>query len=104
MSSPAHATARGRVSTTQSSLVPTVERRPWGFICLFLNLWPGVGTMVAGGNQKDLRSWAFGFVQFIIVILAALLVGVSAMAGAILTAVDVVVSVAMGVLILLRSK
>lgn len=44
--------------------VPQVER-PWGLVCLLLNIVPpGVGTMIAAGQTRDLRNLLFGLVQF----------------------------------------
>lgn len=46
--------------------VPTVRRKPWGIICLVLNILPpGLGTMLAAARQEDTRNFVYGLIQFL---------------------------------------
>lgn len=45
--------------------VPIVPRK-WGIICLVFNIFPpGIGTMVAAGNQESVKHFVFGLLQFL---------------------------------------
>lgn len=50
--------------------VPTVQRSPWGILCLILNIVPipGVGTIVAGVVSKEnmTRDIIKGILQIVI--------------------------------------
>jgi hypothetical protein len=46
-------------------VIPTVRRRPWGIVCLVLNLLPGIGTMVAAYQAAHRWSWLFGILQLL---------------------------------------
>ena len=46
--------------------VPVVPRKPWGVICLVMNiLLPGTGTMIAAGNQENTKYFVYGLVQLL---------------------------------------
>lgn len=46
--------------------VPVVRRKPWGILCMVMNLIPGVGTMMAGANQENTRYFVYGLLQFLL--------------------------------------
>lgn len=47
--------------------VPTVQRSPWGIICLVCNiLLPGTGTLVAAGNAGSVKHFVFGLLQLLL--------------------------------------
>lgn len=47
--------------------VPIVDRKPWGIICLVMNvLLPGTGSLVAAGNMEDLRTFVIGVLQILL--------------------------------------
>lgn len=47
--------------------VPVVRRKPWGIICLIMNiLVPGTGTMMAGSNQENTRYFVWGLLQLLL--------------------------------------
>lgn len=48
--------------------VPTVERSPWGIVCLILDIIPipGLGTIIAGAKTSDVKNIVFGILQVII--------------------------------------
>lgn len=70
-------------------MVPIVTRKPWGIVCLVLNiLLPGTGTLVAAGNQEDKKYLVFGIVQ----LLTALIV------------VGVLWSIVTGIMIFVKSE
>lgn len=48
-------------------VTPIVTRKPWGIVCLVMNiLLPGTGSMIAGGNQEDIRYYVYGVVQLLL--------------------------------------
>lgn len=48
---------------------PALERRPWGILCLVLNIVPGgVGTIVAGVRARHTGSIVVGILQLLLVI------------------------------------
>lgn len=48
--------------------VPTVERSPWGILCLILNIIPGgIGTIIAGAKVSDTGQIIKGVIQFLLV-------------------------------------
>jgi hypothetical protein len=48
---------------------PSLERRPWGILCLVLNVVPGgVGTIVAGIRARHTGSIVVGIVQLLLVV------------------------------------
>jgi hypothetical protein len=59
------------VAPAQSSRVldvPRLPRKPWGILCLVLNIIPGgVGTIVAGVKGKHTPSIIIGIVQLVLV-------------------------------------
>jgi hypothetical protein len=46
--------------------VPSVERKPWGYICAISNLLPGIGTLVMAGRSGSVKQYVFGMVQFLL--------------------------------------
>lgn len=48
--------------------VPTVERSPWGILCLILDIVPipGIGTIIAGAKTSDVKNIIFGILQAVI--------------------------------------
>ncbi len=47
--------------------VPIVRRKPWGIICLVMNIFlPGTGTMMAGSNQENVRYYVYGVLQLLL--------------------------------------
>lgn len=47
--------------------VPVVRRKPWGIICLVMNIFlPGTGTMMAASNQEVPRYFVFGLLQLLL--------------------------------------
>lgn len=70
-------------------VTPIVTRKPWGVICLVMNiLLPGTGSMIAGGNQEDIKYYIYGVVQLVLL----------------WTLVAWAWSIVMGILIFLRSE
>lgn len=48
---------------------PALERRPWGILCLVLNIVPGgVGTIVAGVRARHTGSIVIGILQLLLVV------------------------------------
>ncbi|MGB1585480.1 MAG: hypothetical protein ACPHID_00345 [Thermoplasmatota archaeon] len=69
--------------------VPVVRRKPWGIICLLMNVFvPGTGTMMAASNQEVPRYFLFGLIQLL----------------TFWTVISYVWSVVMGVLIFVKSE
>jgi hypothetical protein len=54
--------------------VPTLERSPWGILCLILNIvpWGGIGTIIAGVKTSETMQIVKGVVQLL---LTAILIG-----------------------------
>lgn len=51
------------------SAVPSVDRKPWGIVCLILNIvpLPGIGTIIAAIiDDVDVKNIIFGILQAII--------------------------------------
>lgn len=47
---------------------PSLERRPWGILCLVLDIVPGgVGTIVAGARARHTGSIVVGVLQLLLV-------------------------------------
>jgi hypothetical protein len=48
--------------------VPTVERSPWGILCLILNIVPagGIGTIIAGVKVSDTTQIVKGVIQLLL--------------------------------------
>lgn len=48
--------------------VPVVRRKPWGILCLVMNLLPlsGIGTMMAAANQENTKYFVYGVLQFLL--------------------------------------
>lgn len=53
--------------------VPVVQRSPWGFLSLVLNLCPGLGTMVAGARAASMPHLGLGALQLGLLLMAAAL-------------------------------
>lgn len=66
---PAHAPAAPVATSAGVGFfgVPTVERSPWGILCLILNIVPvpGVGTIIAGVKASATNQIVKGAVQIL---------------------------------------
>ena len=50
--------------------VPIVDRKPWGIICLVMNVFfPGTGSLIAAGNMEDIRTFVFGILQMLLTLI-----------------------------------
>ncbi len=46
-------------------LIPSLPQK-WAILCAVCSLLPGVGTLIAGGHARDMRTVAFGLVMLLL--------------------------------------